>query len=178
MGRKKRGYQWVREDQEEEAREYVDRPIRQREKDAEKGVELLVRRLVQIDASARAALPLDDDTRAALDKLAGMSRTPARGRLARRVKQMLRYADVQAIEEALDGATPMDLHYQMLERWRGQLIAGDDADLQAFLDQFPDGDRQQLRSLVRGAKGEGKGAEKAKRALFQVMKEAAASQAP
>jgi ribosome-associated protein len=137
-----------------------------------------VRRLAQASSSTRAALPLDDETRATLDKLAGMSRTPARGRLARRVKQLLRTADLAAIEQALDGASPLDLHYQTLERWRTRLIDGDDEDLQAFLDQYPDGDRQQLRALVRGATGEGKVAEKARRALFQALKDAAASQAP
>ena len=43
MGRKTKGFQWVREDQDEQAIERVERPIRQMEKDSEHDLELLAR---------------------------------------------------------------------------------------------------------------------------------------
>ena len=81
--RKDKGFQWVRDDQDGEARPRVERAIRQREKDETKELEVWVRRLAELPASARAQLPVSDEIKAGLTQYAALSRTPARGRLAR-----------------------------------------------------------------------------------------------
>ena len=48
-----------------------------------------------------------------------------------------------------------------------------DAVLQTFLDTHTGADRQQLRTLIRRSRGEGSGASKASKRLFQVLKAAA-----
>lgn len=173
--RKDKGFQWVREDQDGEARPRIERAIRQREKDETKELENWVRRLADLPASTRARLPLSDEIKACLTQYAGLSRTPARGRLARRLTQLLRHEDMEPVEANLDGDGERDQLLRALERWRDRLIKGGDADLQAFMEEYAAADRQRVRTLTRQARGEGKGAAKASKALFQVLKEAAAA---
>lgn len=172
--RRDKGFQWVREDQEDEAKPRVERAIRQREKDETKELELWVRRLAEVPRGRWGTLGLSDDVLKGLDQYVGMSRTPARGRIARRLKQLLRHEDMEAVEAALAGDNEHDQKMRELERWRDRLVAGDDADLQAFIEEHPSADRQRLRGLLRQARGEGKGAAKALKAVFQELKAAAA----
>ena len=92
--KKSRGFQWVREDQDEVARERVERPIRQREKEHTRSLEAWVRRLCDVPVQTRRMLPIDPEIISGIERYAGMSRTPARGRLARRLAQQLRFEDL------------------------------------------------------------------------------------
>jgi ribosome-associated protein len=172
MGRKTKGFQWVREDQDEQAIERVERPIRQMEKDSEHDLELLARRLVELTPSARRVLPLPEETIAALDALAKLSRTPARGRQARFVKLLLRQVDLEALNLALAGDTEHASMLRGLERWRTRLVDGDDDDLQAYIEEYPSSDRVRIRALVRAARGEDDAASRASRRLFKLLKAA------
>ena len=120
-------------------------------------------------------LPIDPELIAGIEQYAGMSRTPARGRLARRLAQQLRYEDLEALESALEGDSERDQLLRALERWRTKLIAGDDSTIQAFIEEHPTADRQRLRALVRNARGEGASAQKAQKALFAALREAGES---
>ena len=80
---------------------------------------------------------------------------------------------MEAVEAALAGDNEHDQKMRALERWRDRLVAGGDADLQAFIEEHPAADRQRLRTLLRQARGEGKGAAKALKAVFQELKAAA-----
>lgn len=171
--RKDKGFQWVRGDQDGAAKPRIERAIRQREKDETKELENWVRRLAELPASTRARLPLSDEVKAALTEYAGLSRTPARGRLARRITQLLRHEDMEPVETTLDGDGERDQLLRALERWRDRLIGGGDADLQAFVEEYEMADRQRIRALARQARGTDRGATKASKALFQVLKEAA-----
>jgi ribosome-associated protein len=171
--RKDKGFQWVREDQDGAAKPRIERAIRQREKDETKELENWVRRLAEQPASTRARLPLSDEVKVALTQYAGLSRTPARGRLARRITQLLRHEDMEAVEANLDGDGERDQLLRALERWRDRLIKGGDTDLQAFVEEYEAADRQRIRALARQARGEGRGAAKASKALFQILKTAA-----
>lgn len=170
--RRDKGFQWVREDQEEEARPRIERAIRQREKDEARELELWVRRLAEVPRGRWHTLGLSDEVLKGLEQYTGMSRTPARGRIARRLKQLLRHEDMEAVEAALAGDSEQDQRLRALERWRDRLVAGDDSDLQAFIEDHPAADRQRLRALLRQARGEGKGAAKAMKAVFQELKAA------
>lgn len=170
--RKDKGFQWVRDDQDGEARPRVERAIRQREKDETKELEVWVRRLAELPASARAQLPVSDEIKAGLTQYAALSRTPARGRLARRLTQLLRHEDLAAIEATTGGDGEQEQRLRALERWRDRLLSGDDDDLHAFVEAHPTADRQHLRGLVRQARGEGRAASRAAKALFQALKAA------
>ena len=57
--------------------------------------------------------------------------------------------------DQLDASTRQyNERFHNLERWRDRLIAGDDAVLEKFVVDYPDADRQQLRSLIRQAQHE------------------------
>ena len=78
--RRDKGFQWVREDQEEEARPRIERAIRQREKDEARELELWVRRLAEVPRGRWHTLGISDEVLKGLEQYTGMSRTPARGR--------------------------------------------------------------------------------------------------
>jgi ribosome-associated protein len=70
----------------------------------------------------------------------------------------MRDQDTDAILTLLDQLDASTRQYNErfhnLERWRDRLIAGDDAVLEKFVVEYPDADRQQLRSLIRQAQHE------------------------
>lgn len=87
---------------------------------------------------------------------------------ARRVKDPApRYRALRLVRAALRGDEALEIQERLadlrdpsrrrtpqhaLEQWQGRLIAGGEEDLGAFLEAFPDADRQQLRQLVRNAR--------------------------
>ena len=174
MGRKRqktRGYQWVREDQDDEAIERVDRQTHRqgREEDAE--VEALAKRLLATPPRQRRHYPLSErllELLAEHDRIVGA----ARNRHLRHIKKTLRADDMEAIADALDQGSPEERRLHELERWRTRILAGDDQDIQAFVEAYPDADRPTLRALARAARKEGAGALKASKRLFQALKAA------
>ena len=95
-------------------------------------------------------------------------------------KQMRREDDetLDAIRDALDekgeAARREVAAMHRVEAWRERLLDGGDEALGAFVDAFPNADRQQLRTLVRTA-GEEKKRNKPPRAfreIFQVVRDA------
>jgi ribosome-associated protein len=73
------------------------------------------------------------------------------------VGKLMRAADEavlrEAVAEAALGSAKEALRLHDIERWRGELIS-DDAALTRWLQEHPDTDTQQLRSLVRAARRE------------------------
>jgi ribosome-associated protein len=77
----------------------------------------------------------------------------ARGAIRRQTLRLVRFLaedDLDALTEALgaDGGTSQrDDHLAALVRWRTRIIDGDEG-LQAFVEAYPQADRQHLRSLA------------------------------
>ncbi len=71
------------------------------------------------------------------------------------VGKLLRDVDPEPIREKLarlQNRSAQAIHEQHLtERWRDRLLAGSDADINAFIAEHPGADRQKLRQLVRDA---------------------------
>ena len=174
MGRKRQkttGYQWVREDQAGEAIERVARQSHRevRQEDAEVGV--LAQRLLDIPAGQRAQYPLSEQLIKVLaehDRIVGA----ARNRHLRHVKKTLRSDDMATIAAALERGNPEEHRLQELERWRARIIAGDDTDIQAFVETYPETERGTLRALARSARKEAPAGVKASKRLFQYLKTA------
>ena len=89
----------------------------------------------------------------------------------------MREADPEPIRKALEeidrGSRDEARFFQQIERWRDELLAGDDQLLEDIPGQFPEADRGHLRRLTinaRKEKVEGK-SNKSSRALFQYLKE-------
>lgn len=177
MARKKTTFEWTQDDPEGDEREFAERRDRRQMRADNRALDALALRLSGLTPGQRDQLPLGELLRTEVDVLAGLGRKTAHSRQLRRVQGLLREADVEAIEEALDGDRPGDIRARQLEVWRTRLIEGDDDDLQAFLDEHPTGDRQQLRALVRQARGQGDAASRAGKKLFQALKAAPPAQA-
>lgn len=172
MGRKRSGFEWVREDVDEVALEPVERRDRVAERALRDRLEAIALALIRRAAPARRRVPLEAYQQEALDVLAACGPTPARRRQLNRVIGLLRGADLDAIEAALAGDSPHERHIQDLERWRARLLAGGDEALHAFLVAFPGGDPQRLRQALREARGDGPRVAAAGRRLFQLLRAA------
>lgn len=115
-------------------------------------------RLTTLKADVLAKLPLTDALRKALAEAPKHTANIARKRHILFIGKLMRDQDQEAILVLLDQLDASTRQYNErfhnLERWRDRLIAGDDADLEKFVIEYPDADRQQLRSLIRQAQHE------------------------
>lgn len=93
------------------------------------------------------------------------------------IGKLMRSIDVEPIAAALD---KLENHHQhetlrlhQCEQWRERIINEGDSGIQAFLDSYPQADRQQLRQLMRSALKEQKNNKppKSSRELFKLIRE-------
>ncbi|MGB0721302.1 MAG: ribosome biogenesis factor YjgA [Gammaproteobacteria bacterium] len=116
------------------------------------------RSLVELNSSWLGRIELPDEVRRAVDDARAMSSHGARKRQIKYLGKLLRSVDSQAIGEALQA-----LHHEGREaaatekritQLRDRLVEEGDAALGAVFERYPQGDRQQLRQLVRAARAE------------------------
>jgi len=136
--------------------------------------------LVELTAAQLARLPIPADLLEHIEYSKRITSHGARKRqLAFLAKQMRREDDgvLEAIRDALEANSETSKRavalMHRIEHLRERLLAEGDAALAELLDEYPDADRQQLRTLVRNAL-----AEKAKnkpprayREIYQVLRE-------
>ena len=188
MARKKTTFAWVRdepipggiadeatdeadseEDEDRDASGRLDRVAHRAR--MEKMKELAIR-LAALPPGLRAALPVEEQTLAALDQLAGSDRGPHRRRLVMRARLLLGGEDLARLEAALAGHTPAAARERALLGWRTRILAGDDSVLSAFLAEHSQADRQVLRACIREARGTDEGARRANRSLLRLLRDA------
>ena len=102
MGRKKTVFQWERDGTEEEPVERTSRGQSKREESARKE---LIKRLLDLNAGERAALPMSEELQDALDEALRL-RAKRRGKSGYRrqllqIASLLRFEEVDAIEAGL-----------------------------------------------------------------------------
>jgi ribosome-associated protein len=133
--------------------------------------------LVRLNAEQLAKLPLPDELREAIRAAQGMGARGARYRQMQYIGRLMREVEPAPVQEALDTlrnkqnrATAL-LH--RIEKWRDELIAGDNEALEEVVAAFPAADRQHLRQLIRNAQKEKEAGKppKAKRELFRYLRE-------
>lgn len=110
--------------------------------------------LVELAPHELSKLELDPELHEAITGCRDLRKT-ARVRELRRIATALRRVDARALRDRLDELASGDRakvqHEKALERWRERLIDGGDAELSAFVEAYPNADRQRLRQLVRSA---------------------------
>lgn len=115
-------------------------------------------RLASLKPDLLDRLPLTDALRKALADAPKHTAHIARKRHLQYIGKLMRAQDTDAILELVDQVDASTRQYNerfhALERWRDRLIAGNDETLEAFVVEYPETDRQQLRSLVRHAQHE------------------------
>ncbi|MCB1757002.1 MAG: DUF615 domain-containing protein [Gammaproteobacteria bacterium] len=122
-------------------------------------------------------IPLDNDLHAAIIEASKIRAHGALKRQQQYIAKLLRKRDVSDIRAALEQIRQQSAGdnalFKQCERWRERLLSEDDTALQAFIDKWPNVDRQQLRQLIRNAKKEiaaGK-PPKSSRELFRLIRD-------
>ena len=169
MAKKNRGFTWTREDQDEEPLEVAQRRDIHEERALKQRLKEAAQRLGALQPEKRAHLPLDAELRAAVNVLAVQGPKPSRRRQLLHVQKLLRNRDLEAIEAALNGEISENPHSPVVQEWQRRLTEEGDAAIQDFINAHPDADRQQLRTMCRQMKGEGKAARRARRNLLKML---------
>jgi len=117
----------------------------------------LGKQLVALSPGQLQAIPLSQEMRQAVLAAKGMTRGALQRQL-RRLPSLIEEEDVSSIRDALSGTLrPQAQEVTALheaERWRDELLSGDERLLARFVEQHPAIDRQHLGQLVRNAKKE------------------------
>ncbi len=93
------------------------------------------------------------------------------------IGSIMRSVDIEPVKKALDqiefGIQVKNDEFKKTESYRDSLIQGDSKILEEILNEYPDGDRQHIRQLVRNAINEKKKNKppKSSRVLFRYLKE-------
>ncbi len=133
----------------------ADRPSKTAQKKAMHELQALGEALMTLPDDRIDAIGLDESLREAVRTAQRTRSFEGRRRQMQYLGKLMRKADAEPIREAVAafqlGHAKDALALHEAERWRAELIA-DDAALTRWLAQHPDGDAQQLRSLVRSAR--------------------------
>ncbi len=142
------------------------------------GAALIALPVAQLDE-----IEIDERLREALDEARRITAHGARKRQLQYVGKLLRTADIEPLQLALERTRTNRIHdaraFHDVEQWRERILAGDDG-LQAWLSSYPDADSAQLRTLIRDARHEldaptrhgAPAMSKARRALFRQLRDA------
>ena len=169
--RKQDDFDW--QDEEHEEIIWVSKSEIKRDAEALKKVG---EKLVDLTKAQLDKIPLEDTLLEAIN-LAQRLQKEARRRQLQYIGKLLRSIDVEPIQEALDKLENKHQQQQAmlhrLELLRDELIEQGDNALTKFLTDYPKGDRQQLRNLIRAAKKEKEQDKPAKayREIFQYLKD-------
>ncbi|WP_295393506.1 ribosome biogenesis factor YjgA [uncultured Thiodictyon sp.] len=138
-------------------------------------LQALAERLTAMPRVQLERLRLSDATWAAIEETGRIKDIRARGRHYKRIANLLEREDMHAVHALMDQAAEREradaAHHHGLERWRERLIGEGNEALSEFLDEFPQTDRQQLRTLIRAAKRDTeRGRPEAPRKLFRFLR--------
>ncbi|WP_052348179.1 ribosome biogenesis factor YjgA [Imhoffiella purpurea] len=139
-------------------------------------MQVLAERLAGMPRAELERLNLSEATWAALDETPRIKDLRARSRHWKRIANLLAREDMDAVHALMDGAEQREreanARHHALERWRERMIAEGDGAVNAFVEECPTVDRQQLRSLVRAAQRDTeRGKPDAPRKLFRFLRE-------
>jgi ribosome-associated protein len=162
-----------------------DRPSKTQLKKDMHELQALGEALVGLPEDRVADLPISDSLRDAVAEYRRTRSHEGKRRQMQYIGKLMRKNDVEPIREAVAsmrlGRAKDALALHEAERWRVELIAGDEA-LTQWTAEHPSTDLQQLRSLIRAARKDAAAAPeqrngRAYRELFQFIKAHAASSA-
>jgi ribosome-associated protein len=141
--------------EEGDAVEDDSRPSKTQLKQQSHDLQTLGTQLAALSEQRLAAIDMPEPLRDALHEFRRTRSHEGRRRQMQYVGKLMRKADEavlrEAVAEATIGSARATLALHEGERWCGELIGSDDA-LTLWLQQHPDTDTQQLRSLVRAAR--------------------------
>ena len=169
MARKRSPFQWVADGVEGQAHVPQPRPDRNAAREEGASLEDLAVALSRLPPERRASLPLRPEVQEQLELLSQMSLDGARRRQIRHVSRMMRGDELDEVRATLAGEGPPDAFLLAAQAWLRRLLDEGDEAVQALLDIAPALDRQQVRNLLRQARGEGPPAARAARRLEELL---------
>jgi ribosome-associated protein len=133
----------------------AERPSKTRRKKDSHDLQDLGEALVALPDNRLADLDIDEALRGAIDEYKRTRSHEGRRRQMQYIGKLMRRTDPEPLREAVAamqlGRAKDSLALHEAERWRAELIASDDA-LTRWSAEHPEGDLQQLRSLIRAAR--------------------------
>lgn len=142
------------QDDSEEEIEYVSKTRMKKEMHA---LQELAVYLTTLKPEQLARIPLPQDLLNAVQETKNIKKNEALRRHHQYLGRLMRSADHEKIAAAVSGLKEEQNRlarlFHVMERWRDDLIAGDQEVVERFFTEFPHTDRQELRHLVRSAKG-------------------------
>ena len=143
------------DDNEAAALPEAERPSKTRRKQDSHDLQDLGEALVALPENRLADLDIDESLRGAIDEYKRTRSHEGRRRQMQYIGKLMRRTDPEPLREAVAamqlGRAKDSLALHEAERWRAELIASDDA-LTRWSAEHPEGDLQQLRSLIRAAR--------------------------
>jgi ribosome-associated protein len=129
---------------------------RTKKKKAALALQRLGEQLVQLSPAQLSELELPDDLLEAVQAAKIIKKHEARRRQMQYIGSLMRQCDSAAIETSLQDLSRQSdaevRRFKKIERWRDELVNGDDARLQLILDQFPGAEATALTDLVQNAR--------------------------
>lgn len=156
-----------------------DRPSKTQRKKESHDLQQLGEDLVALPDDRLDRLPMNESLRDALRMYKKTRTHEGRRRQMQYVGKLMRRNDPEPLREAVAalklGTAKASLALHELEHWRAQMLASDEI-LTTWIQQHPDTDLQQLRSLVRAARKDAAATPeqrngRAYRELFQLIKQ-------
>lgn len=136
--------------EEEISKSAVKREMHERQALGQELAELSARELEKIE--------LPDSLLNAIEAYKKITSNVAKRRQLQFIGRVMRDVEVEPIEKALHlmrhGATMAAQQHHNVERWRDRILSEGDTAINAFIEQFPQSDRQKLRQLERSARKE------------------------
>ncbi|PCF97207.1 ribosome biogenesis factor YjgA [Vreelandella nigrificans] len=138
--------------------EQEERPSKSQLKREMHALQALGETLIAMKPAELARFPLSDDMLRAIEETSRIRSHEGRRRHMQYVGKLIRKEDLVAIQGVFDGIEQekeqRDHAFHRLEKWRDRLIDEGDDGVDLFLAEYPNGDRQTLRQLVRNARKE------------------------
>lgn len=153
------------------------RPSRSEVKREHQALQVLAEQLIALPRNVLEGLSLGPSTWTAIDETARIKDRRALKRHYKRIANCLAREKIEPLREVLEQreaqSREVTARHHQVERWRERLLQQGDEALAQLIDEVPDIDRQQLRSLVRAAQRDTeRGRTEAPRRLFRFIREA------
>jgi len=133
--------------------------------------------LAKLKPEQLAQIPLSDALLRAIQESSKITQNSARKRHFQFIGKLMRKTDSEAIVNAYQALedkhknAARQLH--AIEKWRDQLLSGDNEAFGSFIGIYPNADRQQIRALIRSAQREAQSNKPptSARKLFKLIRE-------
>ena len=116
------------------------------------------KQLVEMPEGKLQKFDLPENLKDAIYEARRLKSREAKRRHLQYIGKLMRISNTDVIQETLDmmdhQSQTYRQHFKQLEDWRDRIIQEGNGGIEAFIDAYPEGDRQQLRNLQRQANRE------------------------